>query len=82
MKKIIVTTMAYLYFTVVAAWGQDAIEFYNRGVNSTLAYKKIELFTKAIQLNPNLVAAYEKRALHYCHGQDQRPSFSHQPVFH
>jgi Tfp pilus assembly protein PilF len=64
-KKIILTTLAYLCLTTVPAWGQNAIEFYNRGVKSTLAYKKIEHFTKAIQLNPNLVEAYEKRAIHY-----------------
>ena len=65
MKKIICATLVYLCLTVITAWGQDAIEFYNRGVKSTLAYKKIELFTKAIQLDPNLVEAYEKRAAHY-----------------
>jgi tetratricopeptide (TPR) repeat protein len=64
-KKIIVAILAYLCLTVVPAWGQGAIEFYNRGVKSTLAYKKIECFTKAIHLNPNLVEAYEKRAIHY-----------------
>lgn len=64
-KKIIVTTLAYLCLTAVPAWGQDAIEFFNRGLKSTLAYKKIEHFTKAIQLNPDLVEAYEKRAIHY-----------------
>jgi tetratricopeptide (TPR) repeat protein len=41
------------------------MEFYNRGLKSFLAYKKIEYFTKAIQLNPNLTEAYEKRAIHY-----------------
>jgi len=51
--------------TASASWGQDAIEYYNRGVKSGLAFKKIEFFTKAIQLNPNLVQAYEKRAIHY-----------------
>lgn len=65
MKKIIITTVTYLCLTAVSAWGQDAIEFYNRGLKSPLAYKKIEYFTKAIQLNPNLAEAYEKRAVHY-----------------
>jgi len=64
-KKIIVATLIYLCLAVSAAWGQDAIEFYNRGLKSSLAYKKIECFTKAIQLNPNLAEAYEKRAIHY-----------------
>ena len=65
MKKNMIFILVYLVLTVSMAWGQDAIEFYNRGVKSTLAYKKIEYFTKAIQLNPNLVSAYEKRAIHY-----------------
>lgn len=65
MKKIIVATLVYLYLAVSVAWGQNAIEFYNRGLKSSLAYKKIEYFTKAIQLNPNLAEAYEKRAIHY-----------------
>ena len=65
MTKITIKTMVYLCLAVSAAWGQDAIEFYNRGLKSTLAYKKIECFTKAIQLNPNLADAYEKRGIHY-----------------
>ncbi|OEU62912.1 MAG: hypothetical protein BBJ57_00315 [Desulfobacterales bacterium PC51MH44] len=65
MKKIIVATLVYLCLAVTAAWGQDAIEFYNRGLKSSFSYKKIEYFTKAIQLNPNLVEAYEKRAIHH-----------------
>jgi tetratricopeptide (TPR) repeat protein len=64
-KKNILTTLLWLSLFAPTAWGQDAIEFYNRGVKSTLAYKKIEHFTKAIQLNPKMVEAYEKRAVHY-----------------
>lgn len=65
MNKIIVATLAYLCLIVTAAWGQDATELYNRGLRSSLAFRKIEYFTKALQLNPNLVEAYEKRAIHY-----------------
>ena len=49
----------------VCAWGQDAVELYERGLNSSLANKKIEYFTRAIDMNPNLVEAYERRAVHY-----------------
>jgi tetratricopeptide (TPR) repeat protein len=34
-------------------------------VESSLANRKIHYFTKALELNPNLVDAYEKRAIHY-----------------
>ena len=65
MKKIIIAIIAYLCLAATAAWSQDDIEFYNRGLKSSLAYKKIDCFTKAIQLNPNMAEAYEKRAMHY-----------------
>ncbi len=65
MKKIIVATLVYLCLAATTSWSQDDIEFYNRGLKSSLAYKKIDYFTKAIQLNPNLAEAYEKRAMHY-----------------
>ena len=65
MNRIIVTTLAYLCLIVTAAWGQDATELYNLGLRSSLACRKIEYFTKALQLNPNLTEAYEKRAIHY-----------------
>lgn len=55
----------FLLLPAAAAWGQNAREWYNRGLKSSLAHKKIEHFTKAVQLNPNLVEAYEQRAVHY-----------------
>jgi len=64
-EKIIVATLVCLFLAATSAWSQDDIEFYNRGLKSSLAYKKIDYFTKAIQLNPNLAEAYEKRAIHY-----------------
>jgi tetratricopeptide (TPR) repeat protein len=64
-KKITVLTLAYLCLAAAAAWSQDAMDFYNRGLQSSLANKRIEYFSKAIQLNPNLAEAYEKRAIHY-----------------
>jgi len=65
MQKILFATLACLSLTATAGWSQDAMDFYNRGLQSSLANKRIEYFSKAIQLNPNLTAAYEKRALHY-----------------
>ena len=41
------------------------MEFYNRGLKSSLAYEKIEYFTIALELNPKLSAAYEKRGMLY-----------------
>ena len=65
MHKILFAALAYLSLTATASWSQDAMDFYNRGLDSSRANKRIEYFSKAIELNPNLAAAYEKRALHY-----------------
>ena len=65
MKRIITVMLAYMVVTTSAAWAQDAVFFYKRGLESSLANKRVEYFTKALQLNPKLVEAYEKRAIHY-----------------
>ncbi|MGD8372584.1 MAG: tetratricopeptide repeat protein, partial [Syntrophobacterales bacterium] len=56
---------AYLALAATAGWSHDAMDFYDRGLKSSLANKRIEYFSKAIELNPNLAKAYEKRAIHY-----------------
>lgn len=65
MHKIIVAVLTYMMVTTSAAWAQDAMHYYKRGIDSSLANRKIGYFTKAVELNPNLVEAYEKRAIHY-----------------
>ena len=65
MRTILISMLVSFMMTASAAWGKDAMYFYNRGVESSMANKRIEYFTKAIQLNPKLAEAYEKRALHY-----------------
>ena len=64
-KKIISVILAYMCLAITPALGQDAMDFYNRGLQSSLTYKKIEYFTKALQMDPNLVEVYEKRAIQY-----------------
>ena len=65
MRKMVFVTLVFLFFAAAAARSQDAMEFYSRGLKCSLAYKKIEYFTEALRLNPNLAEAYEKRAIHY-----------------
>jgi len=65
MKRILIALLTYMMVATSAAWAQDAMYFYKRGVESNLANKKISFFTKALELNSNLVEAYEKRGLHY-----------------
>lgn len=64
-KQVTAIILSFLCLSVTPALGQDAMDFYHLGLKSSLAYKKIEYFTKALQLDPNLVEAYEQRAIHY-----------------
>ena len=65
MKKMLITVLTYIIVTTSVAWAQDAMHFYKLGIDSSLANRKIGYFSKAVRLNPNLVEAYEKRAIHY-----------------
>ena len=65
MKKMLIALLTYMVVTASAAWAQDAMYFYKLGMDSSLANTKIKYFTKAVELNPSLVEAYEKRAIHY-----------------
>lgn len=65
MKRMLFVLTAYVMMTASAAWAQDAMYYYKLGVESSLANRSITYFTKALELNPNLVEAYEKRGLHY-----------------
>ncbi|MBW1607003.1 MAG: tetratricopeptide repeat protein [Deltaproteobacteria bacterium] len=49
----------------VYAFDGDAMEYFNLGLKSTMANEKINYFTTALDLNPRLAPAYEKRGLHY-----------------
>ena len=70
MKKIaifLLTGVILLVAGVVQA--EDATYYFNLGVKSSSTRKKIEYYTKALQLNPGLADAYEKRGLlHYFQG--------------
>lgn len=65
MKKTIVATISCIFLIISPALGQDAMHFYNLGLESSMANKKIQYFTKALELNPGLATAYEKRGLLY-----------------
>ena len=65
MRKAIVGVISYMLLTACTAWGQDAMQFYDLGLKSSMTQRKIDYFTKALELNPNLSAAYEKRGMLY-----------------
>jgi tetratricopeptide (TPR) repeat protein len=57
--------LTLLWLPLAQARGEDAMEYFNLGLKSSMAYKKIEYFTKALELNAKLAAAYEKRGMLY-----------------
>lgn len=66
MKKLLAASIVFMCYIAVPAWGgYDAQRFYNLGLESTMANTKINYFTRAIELNPALSAAYEKRGMLY-----------------
>jgi tetratricopeptide (TPR) repeat protein len=65
MRKAIAGVICYVLLIVCTAWGQDAMQFYDLGVKSSMTKRKIDYFTRALEFDPNLSAAYEKRGMLY-----------------
>ncbi len=65
MRKALVVVIIHFFITTYTVWGQDAMHFYDLGLKSTITYKKIHYFTKALELDPGLTEAYEKRGMLY-----------------
>ena len=72
MKKVYISMIAFL-MTIslpkqvpqVYAFEGSAMQYFNMGMKTSLAYKKIRYFTKALELNPRFAPAYEERGLNY-----------------
>lgn len=65
MKKTLIGVVLYVFLVAPPAWSQDAMYFYDLGIKSTMMNKKVHYFTKALELNPRLYPAYEKRGMVY-----------------
>ena len=65
MKKILTAIIVFICCFAGPAWGNDASHFFKLGLDSDLAGTKIHYFTRAIELNPALSAAYEERGMLY-----------------
>jgi len=65
MKKLLPLIVIFVCCVAGPAWGYDAAYFYNLGLGSTMSNTKINYFTRAIELNPELSAAYEERGMIY-----------------
>lgn len=65
MGKTLVVILSCILSISGPAWGEDAMYFYNLGIETSLANRKIHYFSKALELNPRLAVAYEKRGVLY-----------------
>ena len=72
MKKLILFLTALFLLISGITFGRDtrvhggnAMDYFNLGNESSLAYKKIEYFTKALELDPGIAPAYAKRGMFY-----------------
>jgi len=62
---LLVTVVWSKHVPKLYAFDGSAMEYFDLGLKTSLAYKKINYFTRAIELNPRLAPAYEKRGLNY-----------------
>ena len=61
--------LVLLFPAISPVHGENALDYFNLGLKSSVTRKKIEYYTKALECNPRLAAAYEKRGLlHYFQG--------------
>jgi tetratricopeptide (TPR) repeat protein len=65
MKRQLIFLMASLWLAGAPAHAEDAMEYFNLALKSSSASKKIEYFSKALELDPKLASAYEKRGVLY-----------------
>ena len=63
LKSLKFILLVFLLLTTPTVYGQDAMHYFNLGLESTQTRKKIDYFTKALELNPDLAVAYQKRGI-------------------
>jgi len=65
MQRKVICCLIVLLLSAMTAYGEDAADYFNRGLKSTLTRTKIKYFSKALELSPNLTDAYEQRGILY-----------------
>ena len=65
MRRMLLSVTIIFFVAVCPAWGQDAMHFFNLGLETPMVNKKILYFTRALELNPGLAMAYDKRGRLY-----------------
>ena len=70
LKSLKLILLVFLLLATAPAYGQDAMHYFNLGLESTRTRKKIDYFTKALELNPNLAIAYHKQGILFYYQQN------------
>ena len=65
MQRKVICYLIFLMLSALSVYGENATDYFNRGLKSTLTRTKIKYFSKALELAPNLTEAYEKRGMLY-----------------
>ena len=65
MQKKTIYWLIFFLLSALSVYGENASDYFNRGLKSTSTRTKIKYFSKALQLSPNLTEAYEKRGILY-----------------
>ena len=65
MKRLLFYLASFIWLAALPAHAEDANEYFKQAMRSSMANKRIEYLSKALELDPNLAAAYEKRGMLY-----------------
>ena len=65
MKRTAACLFVLVWLFATTAHAKDAVAYFNLGLKSSMTCKKIEYFSKALDLNPKLADAYAKRGMLY-----------------
>ena len=65
MQRKVICYLIFLMLSALSVYGENATDYFNLGLKSTVTRTKIKYFSKALELAPNLTEAYEKRGLLY-----------------
>ena len=66
MQRKAICLLIYFLLAALPVRGENAIDYFKLGLKSSMTRTKINYFSKALELDPNLLEAYEKRGtLHF-----------------
>ncbi|UCG11440.1 MAG: tetratricopeptide repeat protein [Deltaproteobacteria bacterium] len=64
-RRTMMCALTLILLSVHPVLGEDAMDYFNLGQKGSNTREKIAYFTKALEVDPGLTAAYEKRGLLY-----------------